>query len=206
MSLPKEYDEHGNPMRPSLGQMAEHLFEDEGLPFLTFRNSGLVFFQPDMEFIRWLKEYAGQRIILEIGCGTGHVLHMLRAAGHSLLCGVEPQWDYMAQAETDIRNRDSILQVLPWDVERAADFIRTVSGAKAGHVQGCLLLFCRPCHSDFVEEAIDCAAPGTEVMYITKPENLERYCDLGRYEHLAKSIEYRGTCKDGEVVQVFTKP
>lgn len=204
--LKTEYDKHGQPMLPTQDQMAEHLFEDEGLPFITIRNNGLVFFQPDMTFVRWLKDYAQDRMIMEIGCGTGHLLHLLRAAGHNLLCGIEPQWDYMAQAEIDVQHDRNILQVMPWDVTRAANFIRTVTGARSGHVRGCILLFCRPCHSNFVEEAIDCASPGTEIMYITKPENLERYCDLGTYEELATNLPYTGKCKDGEVVQVFIKP
>ena len=31
----------------------------------------MVFFQPTNEFVQWLKEYAGDRVVVEIGCGDG---------------------------------------------------------------------------------------------------------------------------------------
>lgn len=194
--------------------VAEHLFEDIGLTPTTFENKGIEFFRPDLTFIDWIKDYADGRMIVEIGCGTGLVLRMLSYRGHDALMGIDPVWDVMSETKEALSKGREPLRVLPWEVERHSNILSDMTKKPtvdnehmaAWTKKGVLLLFCRPCHSDFVENAVDYVQSGTEVMYITKPSVLEEYNDLGKYQDLLKTIKHEGTSKEGEVVSVFVKP
>ena len=63
-----------------------------------------------------------------------------------------------------------------------------------------MLVFARPCHSDFVEVGIRNMPEGMEALYITVPENLDLYNDLGRFEDSAKLVEHDGASEDDEVI------
>lgn len=186
-------------------EMAEYLFEKVGdglLPLLN--NNGLVFFKPDMTFIDWIIKQAGGRMIMEVGSGTAHVLHLITARGHNRIIGIEPCWDVTSSIARNPAGE--MMHILPYDVTRARKMIEAITAAKTKEVVGTLLLICRPAHTGYTEEAIDYAAPGTVVMYITKKNNLDEYDDLGKYTHLGEIVKHEGTSADNEVVVVFTKP
>lgn len=159
-----------------------------------------VFFKPDFTFVKWLAEYAEDRMIIDVGSGQGHLLRMLKRVGAKVM-GLEPDFDYVGFMNSQIhRTRGGINpnEVLPWTVQRASKLIQGM-GDKV------LLVFARPCHSTFVEEGIDNLLPGQEALYITIPENLDRYNDLGKYEEEAVLLDHQGTSEDEEVVYSVTK-
>ena len=152
------------------------------------------FFQPDMEFVKWIIEYANDRMIIDVGCGNLHLLKLIQEAGYRKIVGIDPMFEPMDYIKYCLRNSLDRIQVLP---NRVTDSIcKSVIGAKAD-----LLILCvRPCHSDFVEETIELKHPGAEVLYITVPENLIEYRDLGAFHDIAVKVEHRGASEDMEVV------
>lgn len=182
----------------------EILFEDiEEGTLRMFRNRGLTFFEPSMKFVRWIAAYANDRLIIEVGCGTAHVLHLLQASGYNKIMGFEPEWDVTVGTIDRLESGLGTMHILPYRTQEniAQNLLKACSkGDKA------ILLACRPCHGDFVEVAVDALESGTEVMYITKPENIEKYSDLGRYQHLLQEVEHEGSSTDDEKVYVFRKP
>lgn len=63
-----------------------------------------------------------------------------------------------------------------------------------------LLIFARPCHSDWVEETLDMKNDKVEALYITLLENLENYDDLGKWRDKAVLLKHKGSSADKEVV------
>lgn len=158
------------------------------------------FFKPDFTFVKWLAAYAGDRMIIDVGSGQGHLLRMLKRVGVKVM-GLEPEFDYVGYMNFKIhRNRGDFNpnEVLPWTVQRASKLIQGMGG-------NVLLVFARPCHSTFVEDAIDNLLPGQEALYITIPENLDRYNDLGEYKDKAMLLNHQGTSEDEEVVYSVIK-
>jgi hypothetical protein len=129
----------------------------------------LEFFQPDNNFIQWIKNYAGDRLIIEVGCGGARTLLRLMEAG-ARICGVDPYWDMERAADMNM-NRimagKEMIHVLPQKIESLPEMF-TGKGCKV------LLLFCRPCHSNFVYNTLEMKDSETEVLYITIPKNLSK--------------------------------
>lgn len=152
-------------------------------------NITIRFFEPDIEMLMWLRNYIGKRIPIDIGCGGGDLLEELNIGG----VGIDPFFtgDTFNLIEKGIH-------ILPKRVQESREFI--VALAKKG-----IFIFSRPCHSNFVEETIDMLPKGTECIYITKPENIELYCDLGRYDSKKKLLKHKGTSPDNEVVYSIIK-
>ena len=49
----------------------------------------MIFFRPTPEFIDWLINYANGRTIVDIGCGEGYVIHLIRQKYKNVV-GIEP--------------------------------------------------------------------------------------------------------------------
>lgn len=158
-----------------------------------------VFFQPDFEFVHWLTDYADGRMIMDVGCGQGHLLNMLDRTGAKKI-GIEPFFDLATclKAQSFSGRLMEPNRILPWTVERAENLIQ-------GSKENILLVFARPCHSHFVEKGLDIMIEGQEALYITLPENLNLYDDLGKYRSQAVLLEHKGSSKDGEVVYSIKK-
>lgn len=159
-----------------------------------------VFFKPDLVFCKWLKEYANGRLIMDVGCGQGHLLRMLKMVGAKVM-GIEPNFDYQTYLTKRIGREGwtfSINEILPLTVEQAKGIIKSMG-------ENVLLVFARPCHDDFVEEGIDYLVDGAEALYITLPENLRLYNDLGKYEDMAVQMEHKGISEDNEIVLSIKK-
>lgn len=116
------------------------------------------FFQPNKKFLDWVVKLAGPRPIIDCGCGEGQVTRALLERGANVL-GI----DILASGEdTDV--------AVPCD---ATTF---------QFPQRAIVLFCRPCHSDWVERAIDRAKQRADViLYVGLDRNLEY--DLGKYKY-----------------------
>lgn len=122
-----------------------------------------VFFEPTAAWIDWMVKYANGRVIFDIGCGQGHVTMALRNFGGKAI-GFDPNFEYMG--------RSMCSAVIPKYFE---DCNKSVI-----HIPNAVAIFCRPCHSGFVEECIDLLHPEAKALYISKPENVE--IDFERYE------------------------
>lgn len=150
----------------------------------------MIFFNPTRDLVKSIAEYAGNRIIIDVGCGRdGYLLTKLKEFTNRLV-GIDPYFNpnlvssflmnYGIHIFTDK------VQEYPYLITEGKDKI--------------LLLFCRPCHSTFVVDTLDIKHNDTEALYITLPENLEKYNDLGKYKHKAVEIKLNGTSKDNEVI------
>lgn len=158
-------------------------------------NIGTIFFRPDKTFINWLVEYAAGRVIVEIGCGTADVLTQLADAGGKVF-GIEPYWSMEDNAAMNFARLEAgknIINISPTYVKDNERLLKEM-GSKA------LMLICRPCHNGFVEDAIDLKHPDTEVLYITVPENWDKYDDLGKYKDDAVLVKHKGWSADDEKV------
>jgi hypothetical protein len=164
----------------------------------VFKDSD-VFFRPDFKFIDWLKDYANGRIILDIGAGQGHLVRMLKMRG-AMAIGFEPNlnketWLKLRMTYNQGGNMD-VNEMMSYRIEDTftKKFIASLGSDKA------LLVFARPCHSDFVSVGIRNMPSGMEALYITVPKNLELYNDMGDFEADAVKIEHEGQSEDNEVV------
>ena len=154
------------------------------------------FFQPDDKLVNWLAEYAKNRVIFDIGCGNGHLLEKLRdVAGYKKTIGIEPFYDMEAHLEKMQNNLNNMVKILSQKVED-----KMVESIIRAGKENILLVFARPCHSDFVENALSFKNKETEALYITVPENIERYDDLGSFRDKAVKIKHIGSSKDKEVI------
>lgn len=134
--------------------------------------------------VEWLRAYIGKRLPVDVGCGDGHLLQLLNKGG----VGIDPNF------KGDRRFLlDRSIHILEQPVQLVGSFLRPF-GAKG------IMIFARPCHSDFVEEGIDIAPAGMEILYITKPENVDYYNDLGVYHDSKVLLQHEGKAKEKEIV------
>lgn len=121
------------------------------------------FFEPTPTFLDWLAGYARGRIVVDVGCGDGHLVRQLHK--RSVKCmGIDPRYRFERVP------RDLSSCILPMEGERCT-LLKTTPNL--------LVLFCRPCHSDFVSRTIYILHPTDEVLYISKPCNVSvDLCDM----------------------------
>lgn len=174
-----------------------YLDDDFGMPRagqLSSLLGGNVFFKPNTEMAKWLIKYAGDRIIVDIGCGPKFpLLQQLASNGFTKSCGIDPHLDQTEMMKYRIQHdMDMGFHLLPGEGQRWADMYQ--DGEKM------LLLFCRPCHSDFVEACLKLKGPNVEALYITIPDNIKKYNDLGIFDERKVLVEHKGTSADKEVV------
>lgn len=151
------------------------------------------FFIPDDELIASIASYAtatNDRLIVDIGCGNGDLIESIYEKYRIPVLGIEP---YMMDQRRMAHLLSRGIKIIPMRVEEIEDLIYNLKD-KA------ILLFCRPCHSDFVENCLSFKHPETEALYITVPENLVKYDDLGDFIHKAKPIKLFGTSEDNEII------
>lgn len=156
-----------------------------------------VFFKPDSEFVDWIIDYADGRAIVEVGCGSCHFLNLINRK-YNRVIGIEPLFDtpkYMNVCMMDGRKPMHIV----------AKRIEECEGIVGGLEEKALIVLARPSHTGMVEATIEIMSPRQELLYITKPENLDRHNDLGAYRDDAESLEHRGTAQDNEQVLTYTK-
>lgn len=155
-----------------------------------------LFFQPDEKMIEWLVKYANGRMIVDVGCGSGWLLEKLHKAGAKCF-GIEPIWSFEMLMAWRNKTKGQV-HVLTTPVELCESIIAALKN-KA------LLLFCRPCHSDFTEVGISMLPKGGEALYITLHENLEKYDDLGMFRYNAVPVKHEGCSLENEIVLSIKK-
>lgn len=156
-----------------------------------------IFFKPDDDFIDWLIDYADDRLIFDVGSGSGHLLRLL-SRKYKRLMGIEPMFDYEVYLKMCHMNKKQTIHMHPMPVEDSGGLIPGV-GEKG------MVVFARPSHSGFVEKTLDLMAPGQEALYITIRENWKMYNDLGKYRDLAKQVQHKGSSEEFEDVWSIIK-
>lgn len=195
---------------PGLDQMNSYLngiatttnmMDQEKLKKTSF-TGGVIFFSPNPKMVKWLVEYSGNRTIVDVGSGSGHLLNLLWNYKKDVM-GIEPLFSpetyYRRLMHKGIGGR--IIHVLPKKVQDCGSILNTLANNK----KGLLCVFARPCHGTYVEEGIDLLPEGVECLYITKPENMDLYDDLGKYRSRAKILDHEGRSKEEEVVYSIVK-
>lgn len=158
---------------------------------------GVSFFTPDKAMVKWLATYAGNRIILDIGCGDGYLLRQLRIdAGFTRVAGIEPRWN--GQVDLTINRWP-----LDWRLQVIEDTVQSRLGSsliQAATPEKMLLVCCRPAHSGYCADALRLKPEGVEFLYITIPKNWDRYHDLQEFRDRAVLLEHEGQGNEQELV------
>jgi len=115
------------------------------------------FIEPKDDFIDWLIEYAKDRMIIDVGCGNGHVTRAINAKGGKAI-GVDP---FM----TDACKMSAPSAFYQHKIEHTP--FRNLPGHQV------LYLLARPCHGHFTELTLAYAQPQSEVLYVGLHKNVE---------------------------------
>ena len=134
-----------------------------------------VFFKPNTQLVKWLIKYAGDRLIIDAGSGAKFYLsQQLIKNGATKVVAIDTEIDtneYMKMRMLNEIDVNITFHVILGDMERWKDLYTSSN-------KDILMIFARPCHSDWVENVLDIKSETVECLYITLPENLERYDDL----------------------------
>jgi hypothetical protein len=141
----------------------------------------LKFFEPKPRFIRWMKRSYPGSLIYDVGAGLGHVAQVLSEQGLRALA-------------LDLNYRES-----------QENFPVVIADGESYQYQpNSIVMLCRPCHGQFVEEvasqAIRCNV--AVVMYVGLDRNIE--IDLGIHQDGFK-LSLSGAGRDGEGVWVLAR-
>lgn len=132
------------------------------------------FFQPTKKFCDWFVELAAGRPIIEVGCGEGHVGRALRKRGAKVI-------------QIDVRPQR--LTILGMDA------------TKFKYLPNCIVLICRPCHSNWVERTVEAAAPQADlIVYVGLEQNFEY--DLGEFVDSFKKVAVNAGAEHESVWQM----
>lgn len=148
-------------------------------------SSSLRYFQPDAQFVQWLVDYANGRLIIECGCGSGDLLIELKEKGANVL-GIDPYVDAVPFIQKCFDRGVGMINVIP-------EFAEDSTMLQLDNV---LVLFCRPCHSDWVENTLDTMNPNNEALYIGLAKNVEK--DIPNFQY--QVLEHKGASKENEIV------
>lgn len=156
-----------------------------------------IFFKPNTEFVKWLIEYANGRMILDVGCGeTFPLTKQLIANGAPTVVSIDPYLDMNHYVDYRLLNHDKFIKGSYHGMQARIQDMEVLFSSD----REILMIFARPCHSLFVYDAISMKGPNVEVLYITKPENIEEYADVGEYINTATLLKHKGSSADDEVV------
>ena len=113
---------------------------------------GQIFFDPDMDMLDWIIEYAKERMIIEVGSGCGHLLRMLQAKGVKKLMGIEPLFDPMIVVQINsVMGRPidgNKIHVIPMEVSKCGGLIKGITE----HPIGALVIVARPSHTNLIKK------------------------------------------------------
>lgn len=158
---------------------------------------GHIFFDPDKEMIQWLiDDIIKDRMVFDIGCGSGEVLFRLSEAGHTKLIGVDPFTDHMDFMKERMKRTDDMVHLFPHSVTDpvVADMISKLNGTKM------IGLLCRPCHHHMLTFGAYnlFKTHNIPLYYIGLDRNLEQ--DLDNWDIPYTLVEHKGTSRENEKV------
>ena len=151
------------------------------------------FFQPDVNFVKWLIEYANGRMIIDCGAGSCYLTAMIHHLGYNKCIAIEPH--YTEERNIFWRKKGFNFHVF-YKQSEEEKIIQDIPNNNA------LLLFARPCHSGFVYRTITKNMPeGMEALYISHKGNESD--DLGELKYT--KLKHEGTSKQNEYVLSIKK-
>jgi len=150
------------------------------------------FFQPDVDFVKWLIKYADGRLMIDCGAGSGYTTALINHLGGKCIA-IEP--NYTEERNMFWRSKGFQFHVF-FKKSEEESIIRDIPDGKA------LLLFARPCHSSFVYDTITKNMPvGMEALYISHKDNYK--FDLRDIEYT--ELKHEGTSRSNEFVLSIKK-
>lgn len=136
------------------------------------RFTSSTFFQPTKKFADWMVRRLGDGILIDAGCGNGHAMRCLRARGARVI-GVDINADYSADTSLPI----------------------CMDAATFKYPEGCTVLIARPCHGDWVVNAIERARRNAgEILYVGLAKNVDD--DLGDHAQMFRQVGKRAGADD----------
>lgn len=144
----------------------------------------MIFFKPTEKFMDWLQTYAGDRFIVDVGCGEGLLLSEMKK--RKMYClGIDPYETFIPDPERTHEIPEELI-------------IRSI-GERSPLIQkdNTLILIARPCHDGFASRVIKARNKKNEVLYIGLLENLEK--DLDEDVEFEK-LNVKSTGADSEIV------
>lgn len=156
------------------------------------------FFNYTSEFVPWLVETFPLSTFVDIGCGEGHLVQdilnyvAVEGTGGVKVRGYALGVDIRAQHNLDLDGY--ILQ---------GDATTSRIGSLLQRIDNPVYLFCRPCHSDFVEKTLTNSHPDRAV-YIGRASKAQQ--DLGGWFEKFKQVNAPGLlpAEDGEPLILLT--
>ena len=145
----------------------------------------MVFFQPTNEFVQWLKEYAGDRVVVEIGCGDGLLIAKMNEAEMKCI-GVDLYYPFNIETEIEVPKSMNILYGF------AGEDCELIKDKRS------LIVIARPCHDGFPSRVAKNKAEGVEMLYVGLERNIDE--DLyGKLTHTKIELPFK-VGKEDEVV------
>lgn len=154
------------------------------------------FFEPNPTLIKSIIKHAGNRLIVDLGCGPhANVLQELVAEGASKVIGCDMFLDsHHTMKRLKSFDSEASIHLFPGSIDDNLSMLTAISK----HPAGTLFLLCRPCHApELIDGAINLALNGNqEILYIGLPKNLD--LDLSDYNY--EQIYLDGTSKENEII------
>lgn len=122
------------------------------------------FLEPNKELVDWLIGFAGDRHIVEVGCGRCALIDALVETGRVKAMGIEPHYFYYFPEGQVIRSY--VLPLYAQDLNLDA-------------FENSLTVCARPDHGGWVEEVLDRMPANSQFLYLGLEKNVE--LDLGDF-------------------------
>lgn len=138
------------------------------------------FFKPTPAWLAWAARTLTGLPVIDIGCGEGLVLDLLREHG-------------VQGAGVDL-SEAKILNAYDRYLQPKKGVIMVMAGNAIGHPllisRPVIGIFCRPCHGTWVQETILAAAKGSTFYVFTRPENEPKILGCGDWNR-GDRLEWR---------------
>lgn len=159
---------------------------------------GSIFFDPDKEMVKWIiDEIVQDKMVWDIGCGTGEFLLRLNEQGIKKLVGVDPYTDHMEFMKNRINRTRDMIHLFPNDVSDPIIFDMLSKISDTSSVVGFL---CRPCHSHLLTLGAYNVFKTLNIplYYIGLERNLKMDLEYNDIPYL--EIKHKGTSKENEKI------
>lgn len=159
---------------------------------------GNIFFDPDKEMVKWIiDELVQDKMVWDIGCGTGEFLLRLNEQGITKLIGVDPFTDHMAFMENRISRTRDMIHLFPNSVSDPVIFDML---SKITEKQKAIGFLCRPCHSHLLTLGTYDVFKSLNIplYYIGLEKNLEMDLDYNDIPYM--EVKHKGTSRENEKI------
>lgn len=124
------------------------------------------FIEFEESFVAWLKDYAGDRFVLDVGCGEGHLTEALLLAGVTTY-GVDIQEVVPEERRERMLEFPSAFLVGAHIGDITSNAWRKILEQGRGRS---VVMFARPCHGSFIETVGKWCG---QILYVGRPSYVE---------------------------------